>query len=319
MTAEDPTVDDSAALGPPTEISGPDRAVPTGAPTTSTVAGLTAEERAAAFGAGSASVDRMAALRAGRAPVPRRIVMGIAIGFAVIGLGGVVLEHFFGNVGVATSVTTTTISRTGAPPTPVAPRAPQIGAPLDAFLGLRQLGTAPASDIQLQEPSGATWSLQAQSGKVVVLTFFSTGCNDICQVLGLELKDAAGLLGPKSADVEFVVVNTDPNSTAVTAAPPALTVGGLQSDPSIHFLTGTLRQLNAIWIAYGVTVTVGRTPTQESHNNILYFVDPKGRLRSSALPFANENGRGTYVLSQADIQRFAQGIARAATNLTANP
>jgi len=315
MTADEPTVEHPAAPEPST----PDQGKSSGAPPTPTIAGLTTEERAAAFGTGSALMDRNAALRAGRAPVPRKIVFGIAIGFAVIGLGGVVLEHYFGNVGVATSVTTTTISSTGAPPTPVAPRAPQIGAPLDAFLGLHQLGTAPAPDIQLQEPSGATWSLQAQSGKVVVLTFFSTGCNDICEVLGLELKDAAALLGPKSADVEFAVVNTDPNSTAVTAAPPALTVSGLQSDPSIHFLTGTLRQLNAIWIDYGVTVTVAQTPVQQTHNNILYFVDPQGRLRSSALPFANENGRGAYVLPQADIQRFALGIARTATNLTANP
>jgi len=318
MTPDDPTVDDPAASGP----SSTDEVVPANAPATSTMAGLTAEERAAAFSSGSAPVDRSAALRAGRTPVPRKVVAAIAVGFAVIGLGGVVLEHYFGNVGVATSVTTTTISTTGAPPAPAAPQAPlapQIGAPLDAFLGLRQLGTAPAPDIQLRETNGAPWSLKAQSGKVVVLTFFSTGCTDICRVLGLELKHAAALLGPKSADVEFAVVNTDPNSTAVSPAPAALTVAGLQADPSIHFLTGTLRQLNTTWINYGVTVTVGRTATQETHNNILYFVDPQGRLRSSALPFANENRQGLYVLPQADIERFAQGIARTAANLTANP
>ena len=315
MTPDDPTLDHPAAPGP----SSPDQSTSKGAPATSTTAGLTAQERAAAFTTGSAPVDRSAALRAGRTPVPRRVVAGIAIAFAVIGLGGVVIEHYFGNVGVATSVTTTTISTTGAPPTPVVPSAPQIDAPLDAFLGLRQLGTGPAPDIQLQEPSGAPWSLKDQSGKVVVLTFFNTGCTDICRVLGLELKDAAALLGPKSPDVEFAVVNTDPNSTAVAAAPPALTVAGLQADSSIHFLTGTLRQLNATWIDYGVTVTVGRTAAQETHNNILYFVDPQGRLRSSALPFANENRQGLYVLPQADIERFAQGIARTAANLTTNP
>ncbi len=318
MTPHDPTVDDPAASA----AASPDPGASRGASAGPTTAGLTAEERAAAFSTGSAPVDRSAALRAGRIPVPRKVVAGIAIGFAVIGLGGVVLEHYFGNVGVASSVTTTTISTTGAPPAPVAPHAPsapQIGAPLDAFLGLHQLGTGPAPDFQLQEPSGALWSLKAQSGKVVVLTFFNTGCTDICRVLGLELKDAAALLGPKSADVEFAVVNTDPNRTAVSPATPALTAAGVQTDPSIHFLTGTLRQLNTIWINYGVTVTVGRTATQETHNNILYFIDPQGRLRSSALPFANENRQGLYVLPQADIERFAQGIARTAANLTANP
>ena len=281
--------------------------------------GLTPEERAAAFSAGAAPLDRSAALRAGRTPVPRKVIVGLAVAFAVIGLGGVVAEHYWGNIGVPPTVTTTTVSPTAAPPAPVAPLAPQIGAPLDAFLGLHQLGTAPAPEIQLQEPSGALWSLQAQTGKVVVLTFFSTGCNDICQVLSLELKDAAGLLGPASADVEFAVVNTDPDNTAVVASPPALTVNGLQTDPSIHFLTGNLRQLNTTWINYGVTVTVGSSTAQESHNDILYFIDPQGRLRSSALPFANEDARGDYVLPQADIQRFALGIARTATSLSTDP
>jgi len=280
---------------------------------------LSAEERAAAFASGRTSVDREAALRAGRTPVPRRVVVWIAASLAVIGLGGVALEHYFGNVGVPTTVTTTTLSTTGAPPAPTPPVAPPIGASLDAFLGLKQIGDAVAPDFQLREPSGASWTLHDQSGKVVVVTFANTGCNDICPVLGAELKDAAALLGPKAGDVEFVVVNTDPNATAVDRSPPALSLTGLDGDPSVHFLTGPLPTLNAVWIAYGVTVTVGRTPAQQTHNNILYFVDPRGRLRSSALPFADENGQGVYSLSPADIQRFAQGIARTAASLVTSP
>ena len=59
--------------------------------------------------------------------------------------------------------------------------------------------------------------------------------------------------------------------------------------------------------------------TRAMHPVTTYFVDPQGRLRSSALPFANENRQGLYVLPQADIARFAQGIAQTAANLTANP
>ncbi len=290
----------------------------TGSPDPTAARPLTAEERAAAF-TRTAPVDRSAALRAGRAPVPRKVVAGIAAGFVVIGLGGVVIEHFFGNVGVPTSVTTTTISATGAPPTPAPPVAPPIGAPLDAFLGLKQIGAATAPEVRLREQSGADWSLQGQTGKVVVLTFYATGCSDICPVLGQELRAAAALLGPKATDVEFAVVNTDPHDTAVAAAPPGLTVPGLQGVPGVRFLTGPLPQLNATWIAYGVTVTVGGTPPRETHNAILYFVDPQGRLRASALPFANEHGQGVYSLPPTDIQRFAQGIARTAGSLTASP
>jgi len=282
---------------------------------------LTGEQRAAAF-AGRPATDRTAALEAGRTPVPRRVVLWIAAAFVVIGLGGVAVEHYFGNYGLPSTSTPTTLSPTAAtdaPPTPTAPAVPQVAAPLDSFIGLKAIGTATAPGIALTGQSGAAWSLRAQTGKVVVLTFYSTDCTDICPVLGQELRQAAALLGPKAADVEFAVVNTDPHGTDVSPAPPALTVPGLDAVPGVRFLTGPLPQLNATWIAYGVTVTIGGTPPRQSHNDILYFVDPQGRLRSSALPFANEDGRGGYSLPAAQITRFAQGIARTAGSLTGTP
>ena len=277
---------------------------------------LSEAERAAALAGHRPAVDRSAALRAGRAPVPRKVIVGMIAAFAVIGLGGVVAEHYVGNVGAVTSIPTTTLPTIGAPPTPTPPVTPQLGAPLDAFIGLKSLGTASAPDLVLQDQAGRQWSLQDQTGKGVVVTFFNTGCNDICPVLGAELRQAGNLLGPAAPDVEFVVVNTDPNHTSVTADPQALSITGLASDPSVHFLTGTLRQLDAIWAAYGVQVTVSQTSTQLAHNDILYFVDPQGRLRSEAVPFANENQRGGYLLPAADVTRFAQGIARTADSLT---
>jgi protein SCO1/2 len=299
------------------DVPGPSAPTP-GAPSTPARPGLTAEERAAAF-AGTPPVDRNAALRAGRTPVPRRVVAWIAAGFVVLGLGGVVVEHYFGNVGVPTSAATSTTQGTGAPPAPAPPAAPPVGASLDAFLGLKQLGDSPAPDVVLSQESGAPWRLSGQTGKVVVLTFYSAGCTDICTVLGQELRQAAGLLGPRAGDVEFAVVNTDPHDTAVSAVPAALTVPGLLGVPGVHFLTGPLPLLNATWISYGVAVTIGGTPSRESHNAILYFVDPRGGLRASALPFGNEDAEGGYSLPAADIQRFAQGIARTAGNLTGSP
>jgi protein SCO1/2 len=244
------------------------------------------------------------------------VIIAMIITFAVIGLGGVVLEHYFGNTGVASSVTTTTLSTTGAPPpTPTPPAVPQLSAPLDAFIGLKQIGTAPAPELVLRDRSGASWSLQDQTGKVVVVTFLNNGCNDLCPVLGEELRQAALLLGPAAPHVEFAIVNTDPNQTSVEADPEALSITGLDADPSVHFLTGSLRQLDAIWAAFGVEVTVGQSANQIAHNNILYFVDPQGRLRAEAVPFGNENQRGDYVLPAADVTRFAQGIAREAASL----
>jgi cytochrome oxidase Cu insertion factor (SCO1/SenC/PrrC family) len=283
---------------------------------------LTNEERAAAFSVAACPIsdgtDRNAALRAGRAPVPRKVVLGFIAAFAAIGLGGVVLEHFFGSVGVASSVTTTTLSTTGAPPAQRVPTSPQLTGSLAAFIGLKSIGNAEAPSIDFRDQTGTVWSLRDHTGKVIVVTFANIGCNDICPVLTEELRQAGALLGAKAADVEFLIVNTDPSNTSVVSTPAALTANGLEHDHSVHFLTGSLRQLNTVWINYGVTVTVGNSPQQMTHNNVLYFVDPQGQLRSRAIPFANENGRGVYGLPQADVARFAQGIAVTAASLTRN-
>jgi len=303
-----------------TELAGPAGAADPAASTAASTV-LTPEERAAAFTGNRPSVDRAAALAAGTTPVPRKVVVGIIIAFAVIGFGGLALEHYFGNVGVATSVTTTTLSTTGAPPPaiPTPPAVPQLNAPLDAFIGLKSIGPTAAPDLTLTDRSGARWSLQDQTGKVVVVTFLDTGCNDLCPVLGEELRQASLQLGPAAPHVEFAIVNTDPTRTSVVADPQALSITGLDANPSVQFLTGSLRQLDAIWAAYGVEVTVGQSATQVAHNNIIYFVDAQGRLRSEAVPFGNENQRGGYTLPAAEVTRFSEGIAHVAASLTTSP
>lgn len=124
------------------------------------------------------------------------------------------------------------------------------------------------------------------------------------------------LLGNGAPDVEFAVVNADPTETAVDPAPAALTETGLDRLASVHFLTGPLDTLDSVWTAYGVAVNVGRDRFLQSHNDILYFVDPRGRLRAEATPFADEGPNGSYTLAAADVDRFAEGIAQTAAHLT---
>ena len=286
---------------------------------------LSAADRAAAFASGTAPVDRAAALRAGSTPVPRKVILWIIVGFAALGLGGVVVEHFFGNAGAGSATATpTTLAGTGgtggaAPPTPTPPAAPPVNASIDSFLGLKQLGTARAPAVALHDQNGAPWALGSAHGKVVVLTFFDSACDDICPVLAEEISQADALLGPGSANVEFVVVNTDPLATSATPPPPALTESVLSGQANVTFLNGQLAGLNGIWSSYGVSVTVQKSTHVVTHNDIMYFIDPLGRLRLRATPFANEDQLGSYSLPPGDIQRFAQGVAASAASLARRP
>lgn len=275
-------------------------------------AALSEQDRAAAFASSMSPADRSAALRAGRTPVPPKFILWMVGVFIILGGGGAILEHYFGNVGQPSATTTTVFN---LQPTPTTLPGPQLSSSLSAFIGLKEIATAQASPFTLRDQANRQWRLVGAKGKVVVLTFYNVNCNDVCPVVGTEIKEAQAQLGANANKVEFVIVNADPNHFVFNAAPAALSVPQLANTPLVYFLTGPLLQLNAVWINYGVSVKVGALASQVAHNNIMYFIDPTGRLRAQAVPFGNENSKGVFSLGAADISRFAKGIAQTASSL----
>lgn len=269
----------------------------------STGADLSEEERRAAFAQQLAHQPAPSG-RNLRPAVPPKVVWYVALAFVVLGVGGAVLDHFFGGP-----------VRTSAPPTTAAPTttstAPGHPLPVTAltYIGLKKVGPSPAPALDLVDANGRRWRLSGQRGTVVILAFYSVGCTDICPVLGAELRDALALL--QGAPVEVAIVNTDPQNTLVEARPAALVTPGLAGRPDVAFLTGPLAALDAAWTHYGVSVDV-TSSGRVVHNDVLYFIDASGRLRALAVPFGDESRRGAYHLSSADEERFARGVAEEA-------
>lgn len=259
---------------------------------------------------GRAPIDRAAALRAGRTPVSPKFILWAIVAFAVLGLGGEALQHFDGNLGLPTTATIPITSTTTT-----IPSATHASQPMSQFLGLRQIGTASAPGFSLTDQQRRTWTLSGAKGKVVVLAFYDANCNDICSVLGAEIKEANGLLGANASNVDFVIVNTNPNDLKVSSSPPALQMPGLETFSNVHFVTGSLSAINAVWTEYGISIRVGAHPNDETHNNLLYFIDPAGQLRVQIDPFAHENAFGVVSLSAAEMHRFARGISSVADSL----
>jgi protein SCO1/2 len=262
--------------------------------------------------------ERAEALRAGSAPVPRNFFFWIIIGFALLGIGGLVADHYFGNTGQGgpTAAPTTIPSSAG----PAAPSSPalagtQVRTSTGAFLGLSSLRGRPAPAFTLHTPDGTAWSLARSDGRVVVLTFLNLECNDICPVLAAEITKADRILQGEGHHVQFVVINSDPLETSFSPTPPAAAALGLSHGSSIVLLSGPLGTLNTVWTNYGVTVDVQNATRLVSHNNVLYFIDPSGRLRYRSTPFANESTLGTYSLDPSEIARYARGIASTAGTL----
>jgi cytochrome oxidase Cu insertion factor (SCO1/SenC/PrrC family) len=273
---------------------------------------LSEEQRAAAFAQTNTARSAGGAPRMGPTPIPPKFVLFVALAFVVLGVGGAVLEHYYGGVGQPSSTSSTVFT---LPPTPVTPSGSQLHAPTRALMGLKEIATAQASPFTLIDQNHRTWNLADAKGKVVVLTFYDSNCNDICRVLGPEIRQAAGMLGDKAPQVEFVIVNSNPNNFRYQANPLALSVPHLQNLSNVFFLTGPLNALNAVWISYGLSVRVGALPSEVAHNNVMYFITPKGQLRFLAVPFGNEDHAGVFSLDATNVHKFAEGIAASAVSL----
>ena len=327
------------ALPPGADAPSPVRAADVPAPADRM---LSEAQRAAAFSSGNVSVDRAAALRAGSDPVPRRIIRLIILGFVVLGIGGIIGEKLIGNAGVGalTSTPVTTLAGTGVPatgpgspsdtgtanattpvtggvpsPSPTPPGVPAVGASPNAVIGLTRLAGKPAPGLSLESQSGAPWSLADARGKVVVVAFANAECNDICPVLAQEITEADQMLASHRADVDFVVVNSDPLETSLSPVPPVLSRTGLGRLTNLTFLNGSLSALSAVWKSYGVTVAVDNADRVVTHNDVMDFIAPSGTLRLSASPFADENTLGIYSLQPGVIHTFARGMADSASGL----
>ena len=268
-------------------------------------------------------VDRAAALAQGAPKVPTNFVwwiLGVAL---ALSLGGLLLEHIFSSAGLdsASVVTTTTTANPVRPDpalTPAPPRSDRsLGAPLAAFMGLSSPSPRPASSFTLTDQHGASVTVPATAAStppVVVLTFFDGPCNDICPVLADEIRAADADLGDRADRVEFVTVNTDPAALAVSAEAQAAGTA-LGTLPNWHIVTGPLAMLNAVWRAYGISISLNAATGTEAHSDVMDFIDPQGFVHYRATPFANESSTGTFSLATDAEARWGQGIATYAGKL----
>ena len=204
--------------------------------------------------------DRASALAQGSPAIPPNFVFWVLGVILVLSVGGLVGEHVFSFAGLNPTPTSTptTAARAAPAATPGAPVPAtdhSLNAPLAAFMGVSAPSPRAAPPFTLTDQAGLPWSVPAQPPRVVVLTFFDAPCNDICPVLASEIEQADADLGPLAARVEFLTVNTDPTALAQSSDAPVLQRTGLGALSNWRMLTGPLASLDAVWKAYGVSIS----------------------------------------------------------------
>lgn len=263
-------------------------------------------------------LPRAEAFAQGPPRLPGRFVLYLLGCILVLGVGGVALDRVFSAVGLnpSASPSSTPSAAPGSPGTAPPPSAAPafLAAGETALMNLTRQDAKPAPPVSLSTAPGTPLALDRLRGKVVVLSFFNEPCNDICPVLAAEIVQADLDLGRHAEHVEFVTIDSDPLSAGKWPSP-ARVFGNRPVPSNWIFATGSLSQLNQAWVAYGVTVDVVKSSDAVIHDDLLYFVDPTGRLRYASTPFANEVSAGKYTLPAETVSRWAHGIADVATGL----
>jgi protein SCO1/2 len=124
--------------------------------------------------------------------------------------------------------------------------APTIGA--DGFAGALSPPNIPVRDFHLRDQDGKPASVDEYRGKVVVLTFMYSTCQDTCPVTAQTIRGALDQVGH---DVPVLAVSVDPAHDTPDTAERFL-VKQSMSAGRMRFLLGTRGQLAPVWKAYGV-------------------------------------------------------------------
>ena len=138
----------------------------------------------------------------------------------------------------------------------------------------------PAMEFELQRPDGASFRLEDQRGKVVLIFFGYTNCQDVCPAtLGKYQQIAAGL-GEDASEVAFVFITVDPDRDTSEA------IGAYMNhfNPDFVGLTGPLEELQRMWVGYGAGTPVheevdGEIGYEVSHSTRVWVIDKQGNLR----------------------------------------
>ncbi len=135
-----------------------------------------------------------------------------------------------------------------------------------------------APDFTLRDDAAHPWSLAAQRGKVVLLTFGFTHCADTCPATLGKLSNLTRTLGARARDAEIAFVTVDP----ARDTPPVLHRFLARFEPGssrLVGLTGTFSQIAAVENAYHVWSQ--RMPRNEyAHSSVIFLIDPQGRIRA---------------------------------------
>lgn len=149
--------------------------------------------------------------------------------------------------------------------------------PAPSFKGL-DLGGTPAPDFRLTDQNGRMVALSDLRGKIVVLTFVYTKCQDVCPLIAAKLNTVYDQLGESVKQTAFVAVSVSPEDDT----PDSIREFSrkFQMEGKWIYLSGSRAQLQSVWQAYYLYIATPVPPnTQVEHQTRVVLIDREGRER----------------------------------------
>jgi protein SCO1/2 len=132
----------------------------------------------------------------------------------------------------------------------------------------------------VESMDGELWSMEEQHGKVVVLAFVYTRCEDICPIISASLKYSQTLLDEHELEnLTYVSITIDPYHDSPSV------MQNWTADKGYNWthLTGSPEAVNPILDAYGVDPIGFDDDSDEgygfNHTQPTYLIDAEGYLR----------------------------------------
>ncbi len=185
-----------------------------------------------------------------------QLALAAALAILALALGGVLLAH---SDGAADRPDAFTIGPSG-------------------FAGSVLPASIPPQDVRLRDQDGRVARLSAARGKVAVLTFLYTTCEDTCPIAASQILGALDDLPGGGADVPTFAVSVDPANDTPRLARKFLL--GRRLTGRMRFLLGSTADLAPVWRQYAVQPQ-GVDPSGKAyeHTARVLLVDKRGRQR----------------------------------------
>jgi protein SCO1/2 len=155
-------------------------------------------------------------------------------------------------------------------------RRPPLATVLNEYQGTALDGPAP--DFHLIDQQGKRVALSDFRGRVVVLTFMDSQCQESCPLTASQLRTVYQILGA-DAPITFIGINVNVQANRVADVMAISRTWRLNEIPAWHFLTGSKAELEPVWKAYHVAVYTPVGGGELVHTPGVYLIDPKRQTR----------------------------------------